>query len=331
MIAFFETLKKTGVAKKAILFLAAIFAPAAYAAGPDGSYVDLIGPRGYVFVLGPQTTVTVIGTDSRVGWCNTNVGDGFVINEIQVQSPQVPPAANYWVVWRRVADYIGTCPSPLALVNEGGYSWQIGSVQYDPFTGQPFNGQWLPQLGPFFNIMKETMDMLDGQYVLEIRAGSDLSTSTVLNARGPFYWVDTRTPGVWNGGPGAGSGGTTGGTGTTGSTGSGGTGEPNPSDTESFWESLFVPDEASYAALRAAFDDLASWGPLGIISGVRDVLAEGNTGLSGFSITVPTPYDPVTVDLTYASGFIIFARSLMAVTLWVGAIWWSVNMIVSRF
>lgn len=38
-------------------------------------------------------------------------------------------------------------------------------------------------------------------------------------------------------------------------------------DTESFWESLFVPDEESLVEVQNALDNLLGWGPLGLITG----------------------------------------------------------------
>lgn len=144
-----------------------------------------------------------------------------------------------------------------------------------------------------------------GKYYAELKVGTSVKKR----------WEWTVTPNTINSIGGFASGGS-GGVGNPGGTGT----STNPSDTQGFWERLFVPSEESVDDLMDSLDRFKNWGPYG----VYNALGSSNFDMTGYGGPQVGPVITFTIpmvgtqhiDCTPYEGWIKMWRALCSGALW---------------
>ncbi|MBA4292697.1 hypothetical protein C0431_06960 [bacterium] len=260
------------------------------------------------------------------------VGRAFAVDRVELDGGDQPPSSLVWVVMRRMFQH-NPCSVPEFFENTaGGYAIPIAQEALDEHGSIiPGEYEWnLSGASGHFTAMKNYMDSFPGIFRVEIRKGSNIGTAVVTSQKGPFYWVDTS---AWDASynengddPGNGDG--------------WGSGEGFDDDGQgggitaddlnnqninqrTWWEELFIglfqPSEAAMENLSDAMMELLDWGPFGLLSTLFALSNEATMGPNAYEIDLPTPFGTMTMDMSPYSGFIIFARYLMA-----GLLWWTV-------
>jgi hypothetical protein len=106
-------------------------------------------------------------------------------------------------------------------------------------------------------------------------------------------------------------------------------GDPNDenSNTEGFWESLFVPDQQSMDDMRNSFDQFRGWGPFGVAAELGEEMnndtpiENGTLGVVGCRYCIPlgsTAWTgPIVADLTPYASYVGLGRViLLAISIW---------------